>query len=321
MGAMRAKPLILGLLLLSICFGAQGQFRRELSTNTGTFTNVPGAADPNNPQVTDSTAVAIDSTAGFSLKKLIRGYARKDTLPPAYMFAGAVVVPGAAQMYNRDWWKLPILYTGIGAGIGGGIYFNGRWKATGDARFKTWRNLSYAGAGLFYWASLLDGVVCYETGMRSPVPVKSTLYSALLPGLGQANNGDWWKIPIWVGGFVACGYAYHLNNMEYQRFRYLYTVASDPTSGYYGAVSGSQAEWYKDLYRKYRDYSVLAFAVVYILQIIDANVFAYMADFDVSDNLASVRIEPTILNPEYSLLAASGSPLSPSLGLKLNLNF
>ena len=164
-------------------------------------------------------------------------------------------------------------------------------------------------------------MVCYQTDVRRPVPAKSTLYSALLPGLGQANNGDWWKIPIWVGGFVACGYAYHLNDMEYKRFRYIYTVASDASSGYYGAVSASQAEWYKDLYRKYRDYSVLAFALVYILNIIDANVFAYMADFDVSDNLASLRLEPAVLNPEYSLLAASGASPTPALGLKLNLNF
>ena len=318
---MRSKVLLLGLLLAGICLGANAQFRRELSTNTGTFTNVPGAADPNNPQPGDSASVAVDSTAGFSLKKLIRGYARKDTLPPAYMFAGAVVVPGASQIYNRDWWKLPVIYGGIGAGVGAGIWFNTQWKQTGDPQFKTWRNLSYAGAGLFYWASLLDGVVCYQTDVRNPVPAKSTLYSALLPGLGQANNGDWWKIPIWVGGFVACGYAFHLNNMEYQRFRYLYTVASDSSTGYYGAVSASQAEWYKDLYRKYRDYSVLAFAVVYILNIIDANVFAYMADFDVSDNLASLRLEPAVLNPEYSLMAASGSALTPALGLKLNLNF
>ena len=318
---MRAKVLLLTLLLTGICTGARAQFNRELSTETGTFTNVPGSADPQSASVSDTTSVAVDSLAGFSLRRLIRGYARKDTLPPAYMFAGAVVVPGASQIYNRDWWKLPVVYGGIGAGVGAGIYFNNRWQATGDASFKTWRNLSYIGAGLFYWASLLDGVVCYRTDVRDPVPAKSTLYSALLPGLGQANNGDWWKIPIWVGGFVACGYAYHFNDMEYQRFRYLYTVASDPASGYHGSISSSQAEWYKDLYRKYRDYSVVAFALVYILQIIDANVFAYMADFDVSDNLASVRIAPALVQSDTPALAATGAGPLPAFGLKMNLNF
>lgn len=322
---MSFRRIFVTLLLLALaCTSVSAQFRstrNDVSGNTrsGTVTGPPGS-ETNNTSSRDTT-VATDTIQGFSVRKLVRGYFTQDTLTPGYMLLGTALVPGAAQIYNRQWWKVPIIYAGMGAGIYTGIWSNRQYQHTGEDKYRYLRTAGYVAAGAFYWAQMLDGAICYKTPIKAPVPAKSTIYSLLLPGLGQANNGDWWKIPIWVGGFVACGYAYHLNNMEYQRFRYLYTVASDPTSGYYGAVSGSQAEWYKDLYRKYRDYSVLAFAVVYILQIIDANVFAYMADFDVSDNLASVRIEPTILNPEYSLLAASGSPLSPSLGLKLNLNF
>lgn len=310
------------LLLLVLSFAAEAQFRNSTttSTNVGSMVGPPGSESGTtytNPD--DTSGVAVDSLAGFSIKRLVRGYARKDTLTPAYLFAGAVIVPGASQIYNRDWWKLPVAYGAIGGSIYGGVTFGRKFQETGDPRFKTYRNLSYAGAGLAYWATLLDGVVCFKTEAKDPVPAKSTLYSVLLPGLGQINNGDWWKLPIWVGGFAACGYALHLNNMEYQRFKYIYTVDSDPASGYIGGIPASKAEWYKDLYRKYRDYSVVALVAVYALNIIDANVFAYMADFNVDDNIASVELSPAVMEPAAPMLAY-GSTM-PAFGLKMNVNF
>ena len=320
---MRRRILIITILLAGFfAFDAQAQFRNSTTTssNVSSITGPPGVGDGNLNNYNDSTSVEVDSLAGFSLKRMIRGYARKDTLTPGYMFAGAVIVPGAGQIYNRDWWKLPIVYGGIGAGVYGGIRFNRMYQESGDPRYKTYRNLSYIGAGVAYWASLLDAVASYKTDCPHPVPAKSTLYSALLPGLGQANNGDWWKIPIWVGGFAVCGYTLHLNDMEYKRFKYLYTIDNDSSSGYYGAITASKAEWYKDLYRKYRDYSVVSFIAVYALNIIDANVFAYMADFDVSDNIASLEVAPAIIEPAQPLFAAA--PMQPpAVGLKLNLNF
>ena len=320
---MRRLILIIIVLFAGCCvFDAQAQFRNAntTSSNVSSISGPPGLNDGNANNYNDSTSVQVDSLAGFSLKRMVRGYFRKDTLTPGYMFAGAVVVPGAGQIYNRDWWKLPIVYGGIGAGVYGGIHFNKMYQENGDPRYKTYRNLSYIGAGLTYWASLLDAVASYKTDYPHPVPAKSTLYSALLPGLGQANNGDWWKLPIWVGGFAICGYTLHLNDMEYKRFKYLYTMDSDESSCYYGAISANKAEWYKDLYRKYRDYSYVAFIAVYALNIIDANVFAYMADFDVSDNIASLEVAPAIIQPAQPLLAST--PVQPpALGLKLNLNF
>ena len=37
-------------------------------------------------------------------------------------------------------------------------------------------------------------------------PKKAALYSAVLPGLGQAYNKKYWKIPFIYGGFVALAY-------------------------------------------------------------------------------------------------------------------
>lgn len=318
----RTISLLFAVLCPLLCFQVNAQFR---NTNTGNSIGnmaAPPGAQTTSTTNTDGAEVPVDSLNGFSFKAFWRGYTRQDTLRPGYFFLGGLLVPGLEQVYNRDWWKIPVIYAGIGAGVGAGLHFNQLYQETGESRYKTYRMLGYAGAGLVYWGSLLDGVVCYETDFRKPVPGKSTLYSALLPGLGQAYNGDWWKIPIWVGGLTACGYFLHLNNMQYQRFKYIYIMASDPKSGYTGGITQNQAEWYKDIYRRYRDYSVISIIAVYALNIIDANVFAYMADFEVNDNLADARlnIEPAVISPIMPNLAAN-TMMPPSFGLQMRLEF
>ncbi len=319
------------LLLVSICCSLSAQFRstrNDVSGNSGNNTTVTGppGAEMNNNAAKDTTAVT-DTLQGFSLKRLIRGYARRDTLTPGYMALGTAIVPGAAQIYNRDYWKVPVIYAGIGAGIYGGIWSNRQWHATGETKYKYMRAAGYAAAGAFYWAQLLDGAVCYKTDFRAPVPAKSTIYSILLPGLGQANNGDWWKIPIWTGGLVACGYFYHFNDMQYKRFRWITQVGNDSSSGYVGKITVSQAETYRDIYRRYRDYTILATILVYALNVIDANVFAYMADFDVNDNIASLEVQPTLiqpLTPQYTWYDTSSyytSFASPVFGVNVQFSF
>ena len=98
-------------------------------------------------------------------------------------------------------------YGGIGAGVGLGIHFNNQFKATGDEKFKKYSTLSYIGAGLVWWGSLLDMTVTFPTD-RKPDPGKATLYSILFPCLGQVYNGEYWKIPIYWGGMAAGIYFY-----------------------------------------------------------------------------------------------------------------
>ena len=297
------RILLTVILLTTVCCSLSAQFRSTRNdvsntTSRGTVTGPPGAVDPTAPQTAvDSTAVT-DTLQGFSIRRMVRGYARKDTLTPAYMVLGSAIVPGAAQIYNRDYWKVPVIYAGIGAGIGAGIWCNRQYHQTGETQYKYLRTAGYIAAGAVYWGHLLDGVACFKTDIRTPVPAKSTIYSLLLPGLGQANNGDWWKIPIWTGGLVACGYFYHFNDMQYRRFRWITQMdRSNAETGYIGAITASQAETYRDTYRRYRDYSILATILVYALNVIDANVFAYMADFDVDDNIASLEVQPALIQP------------------------
>ena len=49
----------------------------------------------------------------------------------------------------------------------------------------------------------------------------------------------------------------------------------------------------QSIYRRYRDYSILATVVVYALSLIDAYVDAQLFDFDISPNL-TLNVEPQI---------------------------
>ena len=321
------RALLTLLLLTFVCCSLNAQFRSTRNDvsgqrSSGTVTGPPGS-EFNTGADRDTSAVT-DTVQGFSIRRLIRGYAGRDTLTPGYMVLGSAIIPGAAQIYNKDYWKVPVVYAGIGAGVAGGIWYNKQYKNTGEAKYKYLSTASFIAAGAFYWGQLLDGVICYKTEFRAPVPAKSTIYSLLLPGLGQANNGDYWKIPIWTGGLIACGYFYHFNDMQYRRFRWITQAgASGSESGYIGAITAQQAETYRDTYRRWRDYSILATVLVYALNVIDANVFAFMADFDVSDNIATLEVQPAIIqpiHPQYTWYDTSSFG-SPALGVNLQFTF
>ena len=324
------RILVTLLLLAVVCTSASAQFRSTRNdvsggTKSGTVTGPPGSEQANASAAQDTT-VAVDSLQGFSIKRLVRGYAGRDTLTPGYMLLGTALIPGAAQLYNHDWWKVPVIYAGMGAGVYAGIWSNRKDQHTGEVKYKYLRTAGYVAAGAFYWAQMLDGAVSFKTDIKAPVPAKSTIYSLLLPGLGQANNGDYWKIPIWTGGLIACGYFYHFNDMQYRRFRWITQMdRQTEETGYIGHITASQAETYRDTYRRWRDYSILATVLVYALNVIDANVFAYMADFDVSDNIAWMEVQPAIiqpLTPEYAAFDANTSPFrSAALGVNLQISF
>ena len=50
-------------------------------------------------------------------------------------------------------------------------------------------------------------------------PVKASVYSAVLPGLGQIYNRKWWKLPIVYGAIGGCGYAFIWNKNKYDDYR------------------------------------------------------------------------------------------------------
>ncbi len=247
----------------------------------------------------------------FSFKEFFGGLKHENEIKVGTMTAGSAVLIGASQIYNKDYWKLPFIYTGIAGGLGAGFYFQSKDSSLAPYFF--------AGAGLAYWAGLMDGVVSYKPDTY-PHSGKATLYSILLPGLGQIYNKEYWKLPIYLGGM---GFALHYYSdcvSNYNRFRNIYLEATEAGTSYNGPISADQALYYRNVYRRYRDYSVLAIAALYLLQIIDANVFSYMHNFEVDDDI-SLRFEPTIIVPERQLAGGGASFSNPALGFSLGFNF
>jgi len=247
----------------------------------------------------------------FSFKEYFGGLGHKNELKIGTSFAGSLVFIGGQQIYNKDYWKLPIVYTTTLGSLGAGIALN----ANGN---KEAAKYCFIGAGVAYWGTLLDGVLSYKPDPY-PLPGRATILSILCPGLGQAYNHEYWKIPLYVGCIAGAYYFYNSNNIQFQRFRRIYIEATDPEVPYTGPVTAEQALYYRNIYRTYRDYSLVAIAAFYILQIIDANVFAYMHDFEVIDDMASVKLAPTVIIPENQMAMSSG--MYPSIGLKCGFTF
>jgi hypothetical protein len=253
-----------------------------------------------------------DSSQLFSFRQYFGSLAHKRPGQVQNLFMGSTVFVGGEQIYNRQYWKLPIIYGGIGAGVGMGIHFNNQYKNTGEDKYKTFSTLSFVGAGLVWWGSLLDGTMNFQTD-RYPDPGKSTVYSILFPGLGQIYNGEYWKIPIYWGAIAGGVFFYSTNKRNYERYKWIYDQASstDPDVEK-PPITAENALYYRDIYRRYRDYSILATALFYVVQIVDANVFAYMQDFEIDDDI-SLRVEPTVISPDYAQ--------APAMGLGFTLRF
>lgn len=318
--------------LLAFATAGHAQFKEEAFTQNY---NEPGTSNP-----ADTTEKL------FSFKEYFGGLAHKNEIKVGTMFAGSVVLPGTAQIYNKQYWKLPIVYGGIGAFAGSGGYYlhqynkqkkaYAAWEINKTAyeneygtaypelapfvneKYKTTGTWLMVGAGLMYWGTLLDGVVSYETD-KYPHPGKATLYSILLPGLGQIYNGELYKVPIYWGGLLVSTHCLMLNNRNYKRFKSIHNQATNPDVPYDGPISGETAKWYRDVYRRYRDYSIVATALVYVLQVMDANVFSYMHDFEVTDDI-SMNIEPAVIPPNnaYASNAVAGEN---AFGLRVGLTF
>ena len=248
-----------------------------------------------------------DKAQSYSLKRYFNSLAHRDSMAIGWAFAGSIILPGTAQIYNEDYWKLPIFYAGIGGMVGGGIYYNSQFKKTGNESDKLARNLFFIGAAAFYWAQMLDGAASYDS-YRSHLPGRATIYSAL---------------PIYYGGLAVAGYCWYYNDLQYKRFQHDYRMATQPDGNYTGNLSTDNLQYYRDLYRRYRDYSIVATVLIYILQIIDADVFATMSEFDVNQNL-SMDIEPAIIEPinyDFTTNYTAVMPTGNAVGLRMNFKF
>ncbi|MFO7896381.1 MAG: DUF5683 domain-containing protein [Candidatus Cloacimonadales bacterium] len=132
-------------------------------------------------------------------------------------------------------------------------------------------------------------------------PQRATLYSMVLPGLGQAYNKKYWKIPIVYAGFGVLGYFISMNRSEFVRYReaYDYLTIGDQSipidNEYAYKYTTDQLLQGRDYYRRNLEFTYILTGVWYLLNVLDAVVDAHLFDYDVSDDL-SIRFKPVIEN-------------------------
>ena len=140
---------------------------------------------------------------------------------------------------------------------------------------------------------------------------KATIMSACFPGLGQIYNRKYWKAPVIYAALGGLGYWGVTNHIKYKYYSDNLRAENDddPSTVNSSLYNSSQLITQKKYYQKYRDISIMLGALVYLVNIIDANVDAHLRTFDVSDDL-SLQINP-YSNFDYN------NKLQAGLSLKL----
>lgn len=258
----------------------------------------------------------------------------------------SVPLPGFGQIYNKQYWKLGVLYPVVGASVGMFVYENKQYKPlkkqydqylidygymrtpeldeiqTKLIKHNT-RQQIYAGIAIASYLYFIgDAAVNYATNEVSQVK-KATTLSTIFPGAGQIYNKSYWRVPIVIGGLASTIYTIDWNNRGYQRFKTAYSLKvdyeKDPSKypngapdEFRGAYTSSFLKNLKDSYRRNRDLCIILTAGVYLLNILDAHVDAHLQDYDISDDL-SMNLEP------YFDCTTIGS--KPVYGVNMSLKF
>jgi len=159
-----------------------------------------------------------------------------------------------------------------------------------------------------------DSIVVARPAKRifRPEPMKATMLAVAFPGFGQVYNRKYWKIPFVYAGFGGIAYSVGFNSGKYNEMMKAYQDFTDKipeTDSYIGLIKGSDPADYDpvlhpetynpstkswvednllkavDYYKQYRDLSYIGIAAWYLITVLDANVDASLANFDVTDQL------------------------------------
>ena len=133
-------------------------------------------------------------------------------------------------------------------------------------------------------------------------PRKAAIRSAIIPGWGQAYNKKYWKIPIVYAALGTSAYIFFDNINWYNKYRLAYSVSQDPNRTDISKVDPrlvilieqgqeESLRYQRNNFRRYVDYSAVAFILLWGLNVVDAAVDAHLKSFDVSPDL-SFRIKP-----------------------------
>ena len=154
-------------------------------------------------------------------------------------------------------------------------------------------------------------------------PSKAAFYSAILPGLGQAYNKKYWKIPIVYAAIGTGVYLYINNTDQLNRYRDAYKsrLAGFNIDEFWGTdangiplasprIENDGLIRAQQTFRRNQELSLLVTVGLYALNIIDANVDAHLMQFNVDENLA--------VKPHYKYNQMDNTT---DLGLTVNFKF
>ncbi|WP_313111017.1 DUF5683 domain-containing protein [Aequorivita sediminis] len=136
-------------------------------------------------------------------------------------------------------------------------------------------------------------------------PAKAAFYSAVIPGLGQAYNKKYWKIPIIYAGMAAGVYFYKQQDDDYNRFRDAYKrrLAGYTDDEFQGISNDRLINAQKSAQRN-KSYSIIVTLGFYLLNVIDANVDAHLQQYEVSEDLSlqpSLNYNQFNAKPQYGM--------------------
>jgi hypothetical protein len=147
-------------------------------------------------------------------------------------------------------------------------------------------------------------------------PARAAMLSAALPGMGQAYNRRYWKMPIVYAGFGTLAYFIRENNLlhsELDRALRL-RLTNQPYTGdprIEGITDVERLRFLRDRYRRNLEGTVLMTAGFYLLNIADAMIDAHLLEFNIIDDI-SMDVRPTVIPDGRGSLAGG-------LSLRLNL--
>lgn len=135
-----------------------------------------------------------------------------------------------------------------------------------------------------------ENAVAQNDSLKPHDPKRAAIYSALLPGLGQAYNQKYWKIGVVYGALGGLGGFLYVSNSNMNRYQdaLLLRLDGDPNTvdTEFPNLTDGAVRSGRDFHRRNRDISILGLVGVYALQIIDANVDAHLREFKVNKDLS-----------------------------------
>lgn len=314
---------------------ARQLFSDTLRVTGGVMPKINSDGSLTNARILDSLLFAERLAASRREMKREKVNIFRDSISFGKMSTLAVIMPGYGQAYNKQYWKMPVMYAGVGAFTAAGVLVGNKGKeyktkfdnavAEGNQTgidtyygqyrdYQTASTMLYVGAGLTYMYFLADAAFNYR--WKEDDKNRAMYLAFMFPGAGQMYNGQYWKLPIVYGGFATMAYVINFNGRGYTRFKTAYeNVVNGLPDEFDGRLSETVLQNTKNSFRRARDQAIFYTIGFYLITVVDAYVSASFKKYDISDDL-SMQLSPSV---EYMQLGRANA--SGSCGMSMNFTF